>query len=137
MTAVAMPWSAFLAAGIGAIVVALHGYAFWRARSEAKPLRCRLKSATTSLEQLKLSFASFAPQEVVERIIASRRRLEEQNVGRTRIDVTEVLGQRHPRHLGDRAGHLDASRARADLNERQERVKDRGLSPAARREAFS
>ena len=70
MTAVAMPSSAFLAAGIGAVVAAL-GYALWRARAEAKHLRRRLESATTSLEQLQLSFARFAPQEVVERIIAS------------------------------------------------------------------
>jgi len=70
VTAVAMPSSAFLAAGIGAVVAAL-GYAFWRARAEAKHLRRRLESATTRLEQLQLSFARFAPQEVVERIIAS------------------------------------------------------------------
>ena len=65
-----MPLSTFLAAGISAIVAAL-GYAFWRAWAEAKHLRRRLESATTSLEQLQLSFARFAPQEVVERIIAS------------------------------------------------------------------
>jgi adenylate cyclase len=65
-----MPSSAFLAAGIGAVVAAL-GYAFWRAQAEAKHLRRRLESATTSLEQLQLSFARFAPQKVVERIIAS------------------------------------------------------------------
>ena len=70
MTAVAMPWSAFLAAGIGAVVAAL-GYAFWHAWGEANHLRRRLKSATTSLEQLQLSFARFAPQQVVERTIAS------------------------------------------------------------------
>lgn len=65
-----MPSSAFLTAGIGAVVAAL-GYTFWRARAEAEHLRRRLESATTSLEQLQLSFARFAPQEVVERIIAS------------------------------------------------------------------
>ena len=65
-----MSSSAFLAAGIGAVVAAL-GYAVWRARAEAAHLRRRLESATTSLEQLQLSFARFAPQEVVERIIAS------------------------------------------------------------------
>src|SRR5438105_15755711 len=41
------------------------------ARAEAKHLRRHLESATTSLERLQLSFARFAPQEVVERIIAS------------------------------------------------------------------
>jgi adenylate cyclase len=65
-----MPSSAFFAAGIGAVVATL-GYAVWRARAEAEHLRRRLESATTSLEQLQLSFARFAPQEVVERIIAS------------------------------------------------------------------
>jgi adenylate cyclase len=65
-----MPSSVFLAAGMGTVVAALV-YAFWRARAEAKHLRHRLESATASLEQLQLSFARFAPQEVVERIIAS------------------------------------------------------------------
>jgi hypothetical protein len=65
-----MSSSAFLTAGIGAVVAAL-GCAFWRARVEAEHLRRRLESATTSLEQLQLSFARFAPQEVVERIITS------------------------------------------------------------------
>ena len=45
--------------------------ALWCARSEAKRVRRRLKSATTSLERLHLSFAHFAPQEVAERIVAS------------------------------------------------------------------
>jgi adenylate cyclase len=70
VTAVAMPSTAFLTVGIGAVVAAL-GYAFWRVRAEAEHLRRRLENATTSLEQLQLSFARFAPQEVVERIIAS------------------------------------------------------------------
>jgi adenylate cyclase len=65
-----MPSSAFLATGIGAVVAAL-GYAFWHAWAEAKHLRCRLKSATKSLEQLQLSFGCFAPREVVERVIVS------------------------------------------------------------------
>jgi adenylate cyclase len=70
VTAVALPPSAFLVAGICAVVAAL-GYTCWYARAEAKHLRRRLESATTSLEQLQLSFARFAPQQVVERIIAS------------------------------------------------------------------
>ena len=65
-----MPTSAFLTAGIGAVVAAL-GYTVWRARAEAEHLRRRLESATKSLEQLQLSSARFAPQQVVERIIAS------------------------------------------------------------------
>lgn len=65
-----MPSSAFLAAGIGAVVAAL-GYALWRGRAKAKHLRRRLESATTSLEQLQHSFARFAPHDTVERIIAS------------------------------------------------------------------
>ena len=37
------------------------------------------------------------------------------------IDVPEVAGERLPRHLGERARHLDAGRAAADHDERQER----------------
>jgi hypothetical protein len=50
--------------------------------------------------------------------------------------MPEVLGQCHPRHLGHGAGHLDAGCAGADLNERQELMKDRGINLPARREPF-
>ena len=66
----------------------------------------------------------------------SRTRLEQENMGRTRIDMAEVLGQCHPRHLGHRAGHLNAGRATADLSERQELVQGSGISLTARRELF-
>jgi hypothetical protein len=32
--------------------------------------------------------------------------------------MAEVFCESHPRHLGDGGGHLDSSRATADLNER-------------------
>jgi class 3 adenylate cyclase len=70
MTAVDGPSSWLFAAGFGVVIGAL-GYAFWCARPEVKHLRRRLQNATMSLEQLQLSFARFAPQVVVERIIAS------------------------------------------------------------------
>lgn len=70
MTTVDLPTSVLVAAGIGAGIGAL-GYACWCGRAEAKHLRRRLQSATASLERLQLAFARFAPQDVVERIIAS------------------------------------------------------------------
>lgn len=59
-----------LAAGMGAVLGAA-GYAVWSARREARHLRRRLVMATASLERLQLSFERFAPQQVVDGIIAS------------------------------------------------------------------
>jgi adenylate cyclase len=61
---------ALLIGGIGAVLGAA-GYVVWCARTEIKHLRRRLVIATASLERLQLSFARFAPQQVVDGIIAS------------------------------------------------------------------
>jgi adenylate cyclase len=53
-----------------AAVAAALGCWLWLARAEARHLRRRLASATTSLEQLQLAFGRFAPQQVIERTIA-------------------------------------------------------------------
>ena len=65
MTLADVPLTVLPSAVIGAL-----GYALWRARTETKQVRRRLESAMASLERLQLSFGRFAPQEVVERIIA-------------------------------------------------------------------
>jgi len=70
MTAADAPSNWLLTAGLGAVVGAL-GYALWYTRPKVKHLRRRLQHAMMSLEQLQLSFGRFAPQVVVERIIAS------------------------------------------------------------------
>jgi class 3 adenylate cyclase len=70
MTAADVPSSWLLTAGFGAVVGAL-GYALWYTRPKVKHLRRRLQHAMMSLEQLQLSLGRFAPQVVVERIIAS------------------------------------------------------------------
>jgi adenylate cyclase len=69
MTPGEIPGGALLAAAMAA-VSALLGCCLWRARAEVQHLRRRLTTATSSLEQLQLSFARFAPQAVVERTIA-------------------------------------------------------------------
>jgi adenylate cyclase len=69
MTALDMPAALLVAGGLAAAFGAI-GYACWCARAESKHLRLRLQNATTSLECLQLAFARFAPQEVIERIIA-------------------------------------------------------------------
>jgi adenylate cyclase len=51
-------------------VASVLALALWRARSELARLRERLEKAAMALQQLQLSFSRFAPQEVVERIIA-------------------------------------------------------------------
>jgi len=61
----------FVAVGLVAALSAVLGYALWRSRADVKHLRRRLEDASMSLEQLQISFSRFAPQEVVERIIAS------------------------------------------------------------------
>ena len=43
------------------------------------------------------------------------------------IEVPEVAGERLPRNLGERAGHLDAGRAAADHDERQQRAPARRI----------
>lgn len=61
---------ALLAAGLASILIPALAYALWRTRAEVRNLRRRLENDSMSLQQLQLSFARFAPQEVVERIIA-------------------------------------------------------------------
>jgi adenylate cyclase len=57
-----------LVAAAGALAAAL-GLALYRARSVADTLRTRLHAASSELQRLQLSFARFAPREVVERIV--------------------------------------------------------------------
>ncbi len=47
------------------------GYALWRSRQERSRLRRALEAKSADLEQLQLSFSRFAPEEVVESVIAS------------------------------------------------------------------
>ena len=61
-------WSVELLLG-GGLAAAL--YLLRRARSERARLRQRLDLASQELERLQLSFARFAPQQVIERIIAA------------------------------------------------------------------
>jgi adenylate cyclase len=44
---------------------------WWRTRAEVSRLHARLETAAMELQRLQLSFARFAPQQVVERIVAS------------------------------------------------------------------
>jgi adenylate cyclase len=53
------------------VLVAVLAGIVWRLRTEVRRLRRRLESASSSLQQLQLSFSRFAPQEIVERTIAS------------------------------------------------------------------
>lgn len=53
----------------GALAVAV--YLLERGRAERNRLRVRLEGATQELERLQLSFARFAPQQVIEKIIAA------------------------------------------------------------------
>ena len=62
------PWSVELLLG-GGLAAAL--YLLRRAWSERARLRQRLDLASQELERLQLSFARFAPQQVIERIIAA------------------------------------------------------------------
>jgi adenylate cyclase len=59
-----------LAAAAGALAAAL-GLGLRRARRVADTLRARLHAASAELQRLQLSFARFAPREVVERIVTS------------------------------------------------------------------
>ncbi len=47
------------------------GYALWRSRQERSRLRRALEAKSADLEHLQLSFSRFAPEEVVESVIAS------------------------------------------------------------------
>jgi class 3 adenylate cyclase len=59
----------FLVAGAGLLFVLL-AILLWRARREAARLRTRLEAASANLERLQISFSRFAPEELVEQIIA-------------------------------------------------------------------
>lgn len=56
-------------AGLLALSVVL-GLLLWRTRREVRRLNQRLEKASMTLQQLQLSFSRFAPQEIVERVIA-------------------------------------------------------------------
>jgi adenylate cyclase len=60
----------FLLAGMGLAFILL-ATRLWRARREAAQLRTRLEAAAMNLERLQMSFSRFAPEELVEQIIAS------------------------------------------------------------------
>ena len=82
------------------------------------------------------------PLEIAARRVAQRlrkrrqhgaARLDQQDARRRGIDVAEVARQRLPRDLRERAGQLDAGRAAADDDERQQRAAPRGIASRARR----
>ncbi len=58
---------------VGALALAALGlgYALWRSRQERSRLRRALEAKSADLEHLQLSFSRFAPEEVVESVIAS------------------------------------------------------------------
>ncbi len=57
---------------VGAVaIIALLALAFWRSRRQVRSLRRRIEATACDLEALQTSFTRFAPDEVVERIIAS------------------------------------------------------------------
>jgi len=60
-------WSSAL---VAAAVAALFAFLLQRRSREARALRERLESATADLEHLQRSFGRFAPEEIVERVIA-------------------------------------------------------------------
>jgi class 3 adenylate cyclase len=68
MTPTIVPWALVVTASVLAAT-------FWmkqrRARQHARTLRTRLHAASQELQRLQLSFARFAPREVVERVVAS------------------------------------------------------------------
>lgn len=57
--------------GVTGAVAGVLGYQLWRTYKEVARLRNRLESAARELERLQTSFARFAPEEVVEKIVAS------------------------------------------------------------------
>jgi class 3 adenylate cyclase len=52
-------------------IAAAFSFAWWRSRNEVLRLRRRLEAAGMELERLQISFSRFAPEQVIERIIAS------------------------------------------------------------------
>ncbi len=64
------PASLILAAVAAAVVAGLIVWV-WRSRREIERLNDRLESASANLQNLQLAFSRFAPDEVVERVIAS------------------------------------------------------------------
>ena len=67
-----------------------------------------------------------------------RAALEQQDARRLGPDVAEVLPQRLPRDLGERAGELDAGRAAADDHEGQQPpLRGRSVSRSAASNASS
>ena len=61
--------SSWSAAAIGIVIVILC-VLIWRALRESRRLRGRLEAAALELENLQLAFSRFAPDHVIERIIA-------------------------------------------------------------------
>ncbi|MBW2416212.1 MAG: hypothetical protein JRG76_17065 [Deltaproteobacteria bacterium] len=59
------------ALGIAVLAAAGLALALWRRTAEVARLRAQLQSASGQLERLQQSFSRFAPEEVVERVIAS------------------------------------------------------------------
>lgn len=57
-------------AGASLATAALAAVAWWRERREVARLRDRLEGAARQLQNLQLSFSRFAPDEVIERVIA-------------------------------------------------------------------
>jgi adenylate cyclase len=64
-------WLAVVIAGIAALVVVAAIALLRRSRNEVRRLRERLESASHDLQNLQLSFTRFAPDEVIERVIAT------------------------------------------------------------------
>ena len=64
-----MPWPWVL--GVALAVAAVLAVLLRRKRAEAAALRARLERASSDLERLQASFSRFAPEEIVERVIAS------------------------------------------------------------------
>jgi len=62
--------SAWLAGALAALTIAILSVLMWRARREVARLRARLGGATADLQNLQLAFSRFAPDEVIERVIA-------------------------------------------------------------------
>jgi len=59
-----------LLAAAAALAAGVLGVLLWRARNESSALRRRLVSASSELQNLQLAFSRFAPDPVVERVIA-------------------------------------------------------------------
>ena len=57
--------------GAAVLLSAVLGYLLWRSRAQLKRLESALDAKSSDLEHLQTSFSRFAPEEVVERVIAS------------------------------------------------------------------